>query len=81
MLSPDQLKICNELVQLYKAQLPLVEPTDSNPVREWTHSDIELYDSRAERIATLQRQLLGSVTTKMGLKASRLVQAGSWGDR
>lgn len=81
MLTPEQLKICNELVELYKAQLPLLQTTDPNSVREWTPSEIELYDWRAERIATLQRQLLGSVTTKMGLKASRLVQAGSWGDR
>jgi len=36
MLTANQLKICNELVGLYQAQLPLVEPTDLNTGRGWT---------------------------------------------
>jgi hypothetical protein len=58
MLTADRQKICNELMGLYKAQLPLVEPTAMNTVRGWTIADLELYDQRSERIANLQRQLV-----------------------
>ncbi len=82
MLTANQLKICNELVGLYQAQLPLVEPTDLNTARGWTIADLQLYDQRAERIATLQRQLVESHTVNaVHLKASRMIQVGSWGDR
>ena len=82
MLTANQLKICNELVGLYQAQLPLVEPTDLNTGRGWTIADLQLYDQRAERIANLQRQLVESHTVNaVHLKASRMIQVGSWGDR
>jgi hypothetical protein len=82
MLTADRQKICNELMGLYKAQLPLVEPTAMNTVRGWTIADLELYDQRAERIANLQRQLVESHTVNaVALKASRIVPVGSWGDR
>ncbi len=82
MQTASQLKICKELVGLYNAQLPLVEPTDLNTGRGWTIADLQLYDQRAERIATLQRQLVESHTVNaVHLKASRMIQVGSWGDR
>ena len=82
MLTANQLKICNELVGLYQAQLPLVEPTDLNTGRGWTIADLQLYDQRAERIAQLQRQLVESHTVNaVHLKVSRMIQVGSWGDR
>lgn len=82
MLTQDQLKICNELVELYKVQLPLLEPTDANAAREWTIADVELYDRRAERIAKLQRQLMTSIAVNpVTLKASRTIPGGTWSDR
>ena len=82
MPTADQLKICNELLGLYKAQLPLVEPTALNTGRGWTIADLGLYDQRAERIANLQRQLVESHTVNaVKLKASQIVPVGSWGDR
>ena len=36
MLTTDWRRICNELMGLYKAQLPLVEPTAMNTGRGWT---------------------------------------------
>jgi hypothetical protein len=82
MLTADRRNICNELVGLCKAQLPLVEPTDLHTRRRWTIADLELYDQRAERIAKLQRQLGESRTLNaIELKASRIVPVGSWGDR
>ena len=54
MISSHQLRICNELVELYKAQLPFVEP---DTAREWTRDDLELFGQRSERISSLQRQL------------------------
>jgi len=79
MPTADQLKICNELLGLYKAQLPLVEPTALNTGRGWTIADLELYDQRAERI---KRQLVESHTVNaVKLKASQIVPVGSWGDR
>src|SRR6266851_368563 len=64
MQTANQLKICNELVGLYQAQLPLVEPTDLNTARGWTIADLQLYNQRAERIANLQRQLVESHTER-----------------
>ena len=82
MLTADRLKICNELAGLYKAQLPLVEPTTFNTGRGWTIADLQLYDQRAERIANLQRQLVESHTVNtVRLKATQIVPVGSWGDR
>jgi hypothetical protein len=82
MLTANQLKICRELAGLYKAQLPLVEPTHLNTGRGWTIADLQLYDQRAERIAQLQRQLVESHTVNaVHLKVSRIIQVGSWGDR
>jgi hypothetical protein len=82
MLTADRLKISNELAGLYKAQLPLVEPTAFNTGRGWTIADLQLYDQRAERIAKLQRQLVESHTVNaVKLKASQIVPVGSWGDR
>jgi len=81
MLTPEQIRICDELVELYKAQLPFVEPVDSRTNREWTRIEIELYQRRAERIETLQHRLLDSVTVKDSLRVSHVVHAGSWGDR
>jgi hypothetical protein len=79
MLTPDQLKICDELVELYKAQLKLVEP---GTPKDWTDADIENYDQRAERIASLQRQFVGSVSVDpVILKMSRTIPSGSWRDR
>ena len=82
MLTADRLMICNELMRLYKAQLPLVEPTAFNTGRGWTIADLQLYDQRAERIANLQRQLVESHTVNpVKLKATQIVPVGSWGDR
>jgi len=82
MLTANQLKISNELVGLYHAQLPCVEPTALNTGRGWTIADLQLYDQRAERIAKLQRQLVESHTVNaVKLKASQIVPVGSWGDR
>ena len=82
MLTTYRRKICNELMGLYKAQLPLVEPTAMNTGRVWTIADLELYDQRAERIANLQRQLVESHTVNADkLKACQIVPVGSWGDR
>ena len=79
MLTADRRKICNELMGLYKAQLPLVEPTAMNTGRGWTIADLELYDQRAERI---KRQLVEShAVNAVKLKASQIVPVGSWGDR
>ena len=79
MLTADRRKICNELMGLYKAQLPLVEPTAMNTGRGWTIADLELYDQRAERI---KRQLVESHTVNADkLKACQIVPVGSWGDR
>jgi hypothetical protein len=49
----------NELVELYKAQLRLVESTANGA--EWSIADLEAYDERAERIAVLQERLMASV--------------------
>jgi len=82
MLTANQRKICNELVGLYHAQLPLVEPTALPAGRGWTIADLQLYDQRAERIAKLQRQLVEShAVSAVKLKASQIVAVGSWGDR
>jgi hypothetical protein len=82
MLTADRRKICNELMGLYKAQLPWVELTAMNTGTGWTIADLELYDQRAERIANLQRQLVESHTVNaVNLKASQIVPVGSWGDR
>ncbi len=82
MQTANQLKICHELVGLYHAQLPLVEPTDLNVGGGWTIADLALYDQRAGRIAQLQRQLVESHTVNaVQLKVSRIIQVGSWGDR
>jgi len=84
MLAANQRKICNELVGLYHAQLPLVEATalHTGTGRGWTIADLQLYDQRAERIAQLQRQLVEShAVSAVKLKVSRIVPVGSWGDR
>ena len=82
MLAANQRKICNELVGLYHAQLPLVEATALRAGRGWTIADLQLYDQRAERIAQLQRQLVEShAVSAVKLKVSRIVPVGSWGDR
>ena len=82
MLTADRRKICNELMGLYKAQLPWVELTAMNTGRDWTIADLELYDQRAERIANLQRRLVESHTVNaVNLKASQIVPVGNWGDR
>ena len=82
MLTADRRKICNELMGLYKAQLPWVELTPMNTSTDWSIADLELYDQRAERIANLQRQLVKSHTVNaVNLKASQIVPVGSWGDR
>ena len=79
MLTQDQLRICDELVQLYKAQLKVVETHKS---RDWTSADVQRYDQRAERIANLQRQFVRSVTVDpIVLKMRHTVPSGSWGDR
>lgn len=79
MLTPDQLKICDELVDLYKAQLKLVETGTPN---DWSAADMEHYDERAQRIASLQRQFVGYVDVDpVILKMSRSIPAGSWRDR
>ena len=79
MLTQDQLRICDELVQLYKAQLKLVE---TGTPQDWTDADIENYDQRAERIANLQRQFVGSIgVDPVILKMSRNIPSGSWRDR
>lgn len=79
MLTPDQLRICDELVELYKAQLKLVEV---GTPRDWTEADLENYDHRAERIASLQKQFIGSVAIdSVILKMSRSIPSGSWRDR
>ena len=59
MLSADRRKICNELMGLYKAQLPWVELTAMNTGTGWTTAHLELYDQRAERIANLQKATCG----------------------
>ncbi len=82
MLAANQRKICNELVGLYNAQLPLVEATALHTGRGWTITDLQLYDQQAERIAKLQRQLVEShAVNAVKLKVSRIVPVGSWGDR
>jgi len=82
MLTAERRKICNELVGLYKAQLPCVEPTALNTGRAWSNADLQLYDQRAARIARLQRQLVESHTVNaVKLKATQIVPVGSWGDR
>jgi hypothetical protein len=82
MLTAHRRKICNELLGLYKAQLPCVELTALNTGRGWSNADLELYDQRAERIAKLQRQLVESHTLNaVKLKATQIVPVGSWGDR
>jgi hypothetical protein len=77
VLTQDQLKICDELVELYKAQLKLV-----GAPKDWTAAKIESYDQRAQRIASLQRQFVDSVTVDpFVLKMSHTIPAGSWRDR
>jgi hypothetical protein len=79
VLTQEQLKICDELVELYKAQLRLVE---TGTPRNWSMADVEGYDRRARRIASLQREFVGSVTVEpLSLKTSHAVPSGSWGDR
>lgn len=80
MLTQDQLKICHELVELYKAQLRLVE---AGTPEDWSTADVQGYDHRAERIASLQRQFVGSITMDhpLILKTSHAIPSGSWGDR
>lgn len=79
VLTQDQLKICDELVELYKAQLKLVE---TGAPKDWSTADVEGYDQRAQRIASLQRQFVGSVTVDaIILKTSHAIPSGSWGDR
>jgi hypothetical protein len=79
VLTQDQLRICDELVELYKAQLKLVE---NGTPQAWTTADIERYDQRAERIANLQRQFVGSVgVDPIILKMNHTVPSGGWGDR
>ena len=80
MLTQDQLKICHELIELYKAQLRLVE---TGSPEGWSTADVEAYDQRAERIARLQRQFVGSITMDhpLILKTSHAIPSGGWGDR
>jgi hypothetical protein len=79
VLAQDQLKICDELVELYKAQLKLVE---TGAPQDWTAAEIVSYDQRAQRIANLQRQFVDSVTVDpFVLKMSHTIPAGSWRDR
>lgn len=79
MLTEHQLRICVELVELYKAQLPFVAP---NSHQGWTTTDLELFEKRAERISNLQSQLLSrSGESVVTLKTRRAVVGGSWQDR
>ena len=79
MLTQDQLKICDELVELYKAQLKAVE---TGAPKDWTAAEIETYDQRAQRIASLQKQFVGSVSLDPIIpKMSHTIRAGSWRDR
>ena len=79
MLTQDQLKICDELVELYRAQLKFVETTAA---KDWTLEDVERYDQRAERIANLQRQFMRSINVdRQILKTTHTIRSGSWRDR
>lgn len=79
VLTQNQLKICDELVELYKAQLKLVE---TGAPQDWTAAEIESYDERAQRIASLQKQFVSSATLEpIILKMSHTIPAGSWRDR
>ena len=79
MATPNQLRICNELVELYKAQLPFVEPEQT---QEWTVTDLELFGQRAQRISDLQRQLVSADSAHpVALRVRRPIIPGSWQDR
>jgi hypothetical protein len=79
MFTQNQLNICNELVELYKAQLPFVEPEHG---QEWTVTDLELFRRRAERISDLQRQLASPDSTRpAALRVRGPIISGSWQDR